>query len=204
MEPGREYLAKKLGEIRRFHNEKVDEVGKAVSKSGKTISAWEVGRGQPDADSLMKLCEHFGVPVMYFYDDSDIRPRMRSLEDAIKALIKENYGSVPKFAAKIGVAATSVYSALDRGMANTRTELTDKIYRELNIDWDSAKLSGFEELRVKGNETVLTKEEDQLVRDFRALDANRKRMALSFVHDQRIALEYASSSNNLTTDNKEE
>ena len=46
--------------------------------------------------------------------------------------------------------------------------------------------------------------EDQLVRDFRALDANRKRMALSFVHDQRIALEYASSSNNLTTDNKEE
>ena len=204
MEPGREYLAKKLGEIRRFHNEKVDEVGKAVSKSGKTISAWEVGRGQPDADSLMKLCEHFGVPVMYFYDDSDIRPRMRSLEDAIKALIKENYGSVPKFAAKIGVAATSVYSALDRGMANTRTELTDKIYRELNIDWDSAKLSGFEELRVKGNETVLTKEEDQLVRDFRALDANRKRMALSFVHDQRIASEYASSSNNLTTDNKEE
>ncbi len=129
---------------------------------------------------------------------------MRSLEDAIKALIKENYGSVPKFAGKIGVAATSVYSALDRGMANTRTELTDKIYRELNIDWDSAKLNGFEELRVKGNETVLTKEEDQLVRDFRALDANRKRMALSFVHDQRIALEYASSSNNLATDNKEE
>lgn len=204
MEPGRAYLAKRLREIRRSRNENVDEVGKAVSKSGKTISAWEVGRGQPDADSLMKLCEHFGVPVMYFYDDSDIRPRMRSLEDAIKALIKENYGSVPKFAAKIGVAATSVYSALDRGMANTRTELTDKIYRELNIDWDSAKLSGFEELRVKGNETVLTKEEDQLVRDFRALDANRKRMALSFVHDQKIALEYASSSNNLTTDNKEE
>ena len=204
MDPGREYLTKKLSEIRRFHNENVNEVGKAVSKSGKTISAWEVGRGQPDADSLMKLCEHFGVPVSYFYNDSDIRLHMRSLEDAIKALIKENYGSVPKFAAKIGVAATSVYSALDRGMANTRTELTDKIYRELNIDWDSAKLSGFEELRVKGNETVLTKEEDQLVRDFRALDANRKRMALSFVHDQRIALEYVSSSNSITTDNKEE
>lgn len=71
MEPGREYLAKKLGEIRRFHNENVDEVGKAVSKSGKTISAWEVGRGQPDADSLMKLCKHFGVPISYFYDDDN-------------------------------------------------------------------------------------------------------------------------------------
>lgn len=129
---------------------------------------------------------------------------MRSLEDAIKALIKENYGSIPKFAARIGVAATSVYSALDRGMANTRTELTDKIYRELNIDWDSAKLNGFEELRVKGNETVLTKEEDQLIRDFRSLDDNRKHMALSFVHDQRVAFEYDSTSRNLSNVNKEE
>lgn len=129
---------------------------------------------------------------------------MRSLEDAIKALIKENYGSVPKFAAKIGVAATSVYSALDRGMANTRTELTDKIYRELNIDWDSAKLSGFEELRVKGNETVLTKEEDQLIQDFRSLDASRKQMALSFVRDQRIALAYDSSNKAFTTSQDEE
>lgn len=71
MEPGREYLAKKLSEIRQSRNENVDEVGKAVSKSGKTISAWEVGRGQPDADSLIKLCKHFGVPISYFYDDGD-------------------------------------------------------------------------------------------------------------------------------------
>lgn len=71
MEPGRAYLAKKLSEIRQSRNENVDEVGKAVSKSGKTISAWEVGRGQPDADSLIKLCKHFEVPISYFYDDGD-------------------------------------------------------------------------------------------------------------------------------------
>lgn len=71
MEPGRAYLAKKLSEIRQSRNENVDEVGKAVSKSGKTISAWEVGRGQPDADSLIKLCKHFGVPISYFYDDGN-------------------------------------------------------------------------------------------------------------------------------------
>lgn len=35
------------------------------------------------------------------------------------------------------------------GMANTRTELTDKIYRKLNIDWDSAKLDNFRGLKVK-------------------------------------------------------
>lgn len=71
MGSGREYLAKSLKEIRQLRGENVDEVGKAVSKSGKTISAWEVGRGQPDADSLIKLCKHFGVPISYFYDDDD-------------------------------------------------------------------------------------------------------------------------------------
>lgn len=65
---------------------------------------------------------------------------METLEDAIRRLIKKNYGSIPKFAAVIDVPENSIYSALSRGMGNTRTELTDKIYRELNIDWDTAKL----------------------------------------------------------------
>lgn len=65
---------------------------------------------------------------------------METLEDALRRLIKKNYGSIPKFAAVIDVPENSIYSALSRGMGNTRTELTDKIYRELNIDWDTAKL----------------------------------------------------------------
>lgn len=65
---------------------------------------------------------------------------MGALEDAIKRLIKDEYGNVKKFAQTLDVPATSVYSALERGMANTRTELTDKIYRALNIDWDTALL----------------------------------------------------------------
>lgn len=76
---------------------------------------------------------------------------MGALEDAIKRLIKEKYGNVRKFADTIDVPATSVYSALERGMANTRTELTDKIYRALNIDWDTALLGDdYKGLKVKG------------------------------------------------------
>ncbi len=76
---------------------------------------------------------------------------MGALEDAIKRLIKENYGNVRKFSDAIDVPATSVYSALERGMANTRTELTDKIYRALNIDWDTALLGDdYKGLKVKG------------------------------------------------------
>ena len=74
---------------------------------------------------------------------------MDTLEDAIRRLIKEQYGSITKFAEELDVPHTSIYSALERGMANTRTELTDKIYRKLNIDWDSAKLDNFRGLKVK-------------------------------------------------------
>lgn len=74
---------------------------------------------------------------------------MQTLEDAIRELIQANFGGIPHFASVIGAPASSVYSALDRGMANTRTELTDKIYRELNIDWDTARLDDFRVLKLK-------------------------------------------------------
>ncbi|OUN47348.1 hypothetical protein B5G20_05115 [Collinsella sp. An7] len=75
---------------------------------------------------------------------------METLEEAVRRLIKSSYGSVSKFSDVIGIPATSIYSALDRGLANTRTELTDKIYRELNIDWETARLDDdFRELKLK-------------------------------------------------------
>lgn len=77
---------------------------------------------------------------------------METLEDAIRRLIKEGYGGVTKFAQEIGVPPTSVYGALTRGMANTRTELTDKIYRKLNIDWETARLDDYRGLKVKGDD----------------------------------------------------
>lgn len=75
---------------------------------------------------------------------------METLEEAVRRLIKSKYGSVSKFSEVIDVPVTSIYSALDRGLANTRTELTDKIYRELNIDWETARLDDdFRELKLK-------------------------------------------------------
>lgn len=65
----REYMAKKLKELRNGKGMSVDEVGERVGKSGKTISAWEVGRGQPDADKLIELCQLFGVSISEFYQE---------------------------------------------------------------------------------------------------------------------------------------
>lgn len=63
----REYMAKKLHEFRLAKGYSVDEVGSAIGKSGKTISAWEVGRGQPDADKLVELRSLYGVRIADFY-----------------------------------------------------------------------------------------------------------------------------------------
>ena len=39
----------------------VYQVGELIGKSGKTVSAWENGRGQPDADMFLKLCDVYKV-----------------------------------------------------------------------------------------------------------------------------------------------
>lgn len=63
----REFMAKKLREFRKAKGLSVVDVGKAVGKSDKTISAWEVGRGQPDADLLVQLCQLYSVDISDFY-----------------------------------------------------------------------------------------------------------------------------------------
>lgn len=50
--------------LKRLRNQKgysVDKVGELVGRSGKTVSAWECGRGQPDAEMLMTLCDIYEV-----------------------------------------------------------------------------------------------------------------------------------------------
>lgn len=73
---------------------------------------------------------------------------MVNLEDELRTLIKNRYGSVPKFAESIGEPTTSIYGALSRGMKNTRTELTDKIYRGLDVDMNSVSFSNFRGLKL--------------------------------------------------------
>ena len=65
----RTILSRKLKEFREREGLKLDEVGARIGKSGKTVSAWEKGRGQPDADMLIHLCDIYRVKnVSEFYD----------------------------------------------------------------------------------------------------------------------------------------
>lgn len=62
-------IAQGLKRTRKAAGKTVDEVGAVLGLSGKTISAWEVGRGQPDGDQLIALCEYLGANLSDFYGD---------------------------------------------------------------------------------------------------------------------------------------
>lgn len=52
---------------------------------------------------------------------------MGEYEDMIREAIREKYGSIPKMAEATGLAPTTIYHALERGIDNTRTETSTKI-----------------------------------------------------------------------------
>lgn len=86
----RAQIAKNIKRFRTDCGMSVDEVGAAVGKSGKTVSAWEVGRGQPDADTLIKLCRLFKVEISDFYGhNQQVDESEKSLIDLYRSMSGE-------------------------------------------------------------------------------------------------------------------
>ncbi|MBE5807009.1 MAG: helix-turn-helix domain-containing protein [Clostridiales bacterium] len=66
----RKALAAKLHDFRIMAGLTAREVGEMIGKSDKTVSGWEHGRGQPDADMLFRLCEIYGInSIAEFYSE---------------------------------------------------------------------------------------------------------------------------------------
>lgn len=57
----KEFIAQKLKEYRKKNGVSINDVANRFGKSVKTIYAWETGRGQPDADTLIQLCLLYGI-----------------------------------------------------------------------------------------------------------------------------------------------
>ena len=60
----RTILAAKLKEYRIQAGLTIFEVGDKIGKSGKTVSAWENGHGQPDAEMFVKLYNLYNMKSM--------------------------------------------------------------------------------------------------------------------------------------------
>lgn len=93
------YLSLRLYLARKSAGLSVDEVGRELGRSGKTISAWEAGYNEPSPDMLIKVCHLFKVPISYFFpteladtpltqDELDLVAVYRTLDDESKAMAR--------------------------------------------------------------------------------------------------------------------
>ena len=67
-----ERMAAKLKEARRIAHVTAGDAGSAVSRSDKTIYAWENGQSEPSAEQLITLCKLYGVDITFFYADDNL------------------------------------------------------------------------------------------------------------------------------------
>lgn len=89
-------IARLLKQYREKAGLTIREAGQLLGKSNQTVSAWEQGRGQPDADMFLKLCEVYGVEsVSVFFgedppaldltiDERELLEEWRSATDAAR------------------------------------------------------------------------------------------------------------------------
>ena len=87
----RDYIASTLKRLRETTGLTADQVGAMIGKSGKTVNAWENGRGQPDAEILIKLCSIYKVNnILEEFDHSNIIANQSNFSQTELSFIK-NY-----------------------------------------------------------------------------------------------------------------
>ena len=86
----RDYIASTLKRLRETTGLTADQVGAMIGKSGKTVNAWENGRGQPDAEILIKLCSIYKVNnILEEFDDSNIIANQSNFSQTEISFIKK-------------------------------------------------------------------------------------------------------------------
>jgi transcriptional regulator with XRE-family HTH domain len=54
-------IAKKLRELREEHGYTQSDIGRLLGRAYTTVASWESAKGQPDADTLLRLLSLYGV-----------------------------------------------------------------------------------------------------------------------------------------------
>lgn len=65
----------KFAKLLQRNNTTAYKVSKETGVSTSTLSDWKTGRSTPKIDKLNKIAVYFGVPVTYFLDDVEIKPK---------------------------------------------------------------------------------------------------------------------------------
>lgn len=100
------HLASVLKEKRIQRGLSCSDVGDAIGKSNKTIHAWEKGRGQPNADELVKICNLFNIDdINVFFG---MKPASWSDDELLLVTHYRSADSRAQWSAKQLLAATQV------------------------------------------------------------------------------------------------
>lgn len=114
----REFIARKLKELRNKSGLTADEVGAKIGKSGKTVNAWENNRGQPDAEILIALCD--------IYQVDDILYEFREFKDIDKVSSEFTLSNHEKQVVLAYRQQPSMQEAVDRLLGVSETETKEK------------------------------------------------------------------------------
>lgn len=86
-------LQSKIIKLRKQSGLSQEDMAEKLNVSRQTISRWEVGSAQPDAENLRQLSQLFGVTADYLlndeYESDDDLPRVKSVEATLNNTIKE-------------------------------------------------------------------------------------------------------------------
>ena len=78
-------LGNRIRDLRKLKNMNQRDLGKLLGVSASTIGMYEQGRREPDAESLVRLSEYFGVSVDYLLGRSlDENKKPPQTEEEIK------------------------------------------------------------------------------------------------------------------------
>lgn len=55
-------------DLRKKKGETLTEVAEKTGIERSTFSHWKSGNYVPKTEKMIAICEHFGVPIKYFYD----------------------------------------------------------------------------------------------------------------------------------------
>ena len=87
MDKIREYLPKKLIELRKQNNLTQVELASKINYSDKAISRWEKGEVLPDLETLEMLSEVYDVPLSTFVEEKSEAPAIRTTKQDVLSQI---------------------------------------------------------------------------------------------------------------------
>ena len=77
----------RIRKLRKSHGEMQKDLAEALNKSESAVRMWELGKSEPDIETLKLIANRYSVSVSYLVDDNCVSPSMTFLSPKEQRLI---------------------------------------------------------------------------------------------------------------------